>query len=136
MYLSTSWPILLAKRPECWPHTTNTWHALDINDEETFVVIVPALKTDTLASRSALVVESFRGINAELDITVAVDTVELQVFGCLLVNIVDEAAILVICLELECVEPISAIVTLLLLVLGAESSRGEGGEDSANAQNE
>jgi len=57
--LALDGPRLLPERPEGWPHATHSWHGLDINDEQSLVVVLPPFQTDALAANIRLVVERF-----------------------------------------------------------------------------
>jgi hypothetical protein len=134
-YLSLDRPWLLTKRPERRPHATNTWHTLDVDDKKTLVVVPPALETNTLSSRPALVVEGLGRVYTEQDV-VAAGRVETIGHGCRLIDIVYESVVEIAGFELEGVEPILAIEALLLLVLGSSDGKGQGRQNGANAQKE
>jgi hypothetical protein len=134
-YFSLHRPWFLTQAPESWPHTADARHLLDVEDEETMVVVLLALETNRLASRHFGVVQSLSAIDTERDI-VPDRVVQANLLGRSLVDVVDESIVQVISLELERIKPVAASEHLVLLVLSPKSSGRESREDSANAQKE
>jgi hypothetical protein len=125
----------LDKRPESRPHAADTRHAFDVEDEETFVVVLGALETNTLPAGPTLVIESLGRVHTE-DHIVTAGRVETTGHSRSLIDIVYKSVVEIIGLELKGIEPVPASEALLLLVSGSDGGRRESRQDGANAQNE
>lgn len=134
-YLALDWPWLLPQAPESWPHTTHTRNLLDIENEETVVVVLLTLETNRFTSRHLGVVQSLGSIYTEHDV-VADGLIKTHLPSRSLIDVVDESIVQVMSLKIERIEPVLASVDLVLLVLGTKSSAGEGREDGTNTQKE